>query len=169
MDREELVGLVKYITDPPIEADEGDVGAMIDRFVGSIPHPGGTDLIYYPENWGLPSDLSPEGVVQAALGWKPRTLVMKVNQVRLHPRESGLRCYSVVVDGVVRTQVVAKSGIDEGAAVVVALSGCTLLDGTEVLHSFVGRAFSAGQLLGVTELPVGSDLTSIYCRIGAGC
>jgi len=163
MEPEDLLALVTYIVDPPEGADEEDVHNQVERFVKAIPHPAGTDLLYYPEHWGLPRDLTPEGVVAAALSWKPRAIVMRVTQVRPHPDDDRLRGYAVVVDGAIRTQVVAEAGIGEGESVVVALSGCRLRDGTNVAHSFVGRAFSVGKLVEVTSLPPGSDVTSAYC------
>ncbi len=162
-DRDELLAIVRYIMNVPEDADEGALSDRLERFIEAIPHPGGSDLLYYPQHWGLPLDLSAEGVVEAALSWVPRALVMEVAAVRAHPSDDGLRCYQVVVPGSLRTQIVAAPGFSDGDAVVVALAGCRLLDGSSVRHSFVGHAFSAGLLLEGSELPPDSDVTATYC------
>jgi len=136
--RDELLVLVRRIIDPPDDMDESEHGELLGQFESSIPHPGGTDLLYYPQHWGLTGDVSPEDVVDAALSWVPRALVMRVRRVRPHLDDRKLRCYEVVVEGVMQTQVVAAAGVEEGAAVVVALSGCRLRDGTMVRQVTLG-------------------------------
>jgi predicted RNA-binding protein with EMAP domain len=88
--------------------------------------------------------------------------VMKVASVRAHPDDDGLRCYQVAANGGIRTQVVGGAGLSEGDAVVVALSGCRLLDGSIVVHSFVGRAFSAGRVVQESDLLPDSGVTSAH-------
>ena len=163
IERSELLKLVLNILDPPAEADDDDLLAMEERFAEEIPHPGGEDLLNYPEHWGLPKNPSPEEIVDAALSWVPRALTMRIASVREHPSEESLRCYEVEIQGLILTQVVSGHEFRENQTVVVALSGCELLEGGKVEHLFVGEAFSAGQILGLTGLPPGEDVSSKYC------
>ena len=129
-DRDELLALVRQIADPSDDMGDEELSRLEERFADSIRHPGGEDLINYPDRWGLPPDPSPEQVVEAAVSWKPRALVMRVTHVRPHPLDDRFALLRGGCRRSHRTQVVAPVGIAAGAAVVIALSGCRLPDGT---------------------------------------
>lgn len=72
MSREELIDLTEAVmtmydknTKRMLEADEQD--ALAVKFIENINHPGGTDLIFYPELVGLPSNPSVYEIVDLAM------------------------------------------------------------------------------------------------------
>ena len=72
MSREELIDLTEAVmtmydknTKRMLEADEQD--ALAVKFIENINHPGGTDLIFYPELVGLPSNPSVYKIVDLAM------------------------------------------------------------------------------------------------------
>lgn len=72
MTREELVDLVKTIIsmrDPNNDKllSEEEHHALVLKFKRGINHPGGTDLIYYPELVGLPSEPTVDEIVDLAI------------------------------------------------------------------------------------------------------
>jgi len=69
LSRLDLVRLVERI----MRADGGsqaEADALIERFAAAVPHPRATDLIFYPESIAG-RELSPEGIVDLALGYRP--------------------------------------------------------------------------------------------------
>ena len=72
MSREELVDLVEAIMTMRDKVtgellSEEDHHALVVKFKRSINHPGGTDLIYYPESVGLPKEPTVDEIVDLAI------------------------------------------------------------------------------------------------------
>ena len=72
MSREELVDLVEAIMTmrDKVTGDvlsEEDHHALVVKFKRGINHPGGTDLIYYPELVGLPKEPTVDEIVDLAI------------------------------------------------------------------------------------------------------
>lgn len=72
MTREELIDLVKKIItmrDPNTDKllSEEEHHALVIKFKRGINHLGGTDLIYYPELVGLPSEPTVDEIVDLAM------------------------------------------------------------------------------------------------------
>lgn len=70
--REELVDLVETIMTVRDKStgkvlSEEDHHALVVKFRKSIRHPGGSDLIYYPELVGLPSNATVDEIVDLAM------------------------------------------------------------------------------------------------------
>jgi hypothetical protein len=154
MNEQELLRIVTTLLAPSAEVTADELEDLTDKFAGAIPHPGGTDLLHYPQNWGLPADPSPEEIVKEVLSWKPRVLSMTVTSIHRHLSRSDLFCVGVEVEGKIRTQVVSSLKPNVGDTCAVALSGTRLNRGKKVTHGFVDGAYTAGELLGLTsELP----------------
>jgi hypothetical protein len=160
MNENELLGIVNTLTSPGDDATEEELEELIDKFVSGIPHPGGTDLLFYPENWGLPPNPTSEEIVKAALSWKPRVLAMTVTTIRRHPRRKDLFCVGVEVRGVILTQVITSiKGLNVGDICAVALSGTRLCNGKIVVHGFIEGAYTAGEIVGLTKERPGVELS----------
>jgi len=72
LSREELVDLVEaiinvYDKNTKKDLTEKEHVALVVKFRKSINHSGGSDLIYYPENVGLPKNPTIEEIVELAL------------------------------------------------------------------------------------------------------
>jgi len=72
LSREELVDLVEtiinvYDKNTKKDLTEKEHVALVVKFRKCINHPGGSDLIYYPENVGLPESPTIEEIVELAL------------------------------------------------------------------------------------------------------
>ena len=72
MSREELVDLVEAIITMRDKVtgellSEEDHHALVVKFKRGINHPGGTDLIYYPELVGLPKEPTVDEIVDLAI------------------------------------------------------------------------------------------------------
>lgn len=63
LSKKELVELVEKICDPKLS--DGEVSEYIEILESNVPHPAPSDLIFWSEE-----DLSPEEVVEIALGYK---------------------------------------------------------------------------------------------------
>ncbi len=95
MSREELIDLTEAImtmynknTKRFLEADEQD--ALVVKFLENINHPAGTDLIFYPELAGLPSNPSVYEIVDLAMKEIPKTeqiLPKKICYTRKHMKK----------------------------------------------------------------------------------
>ncbi len=158
MTRQELLNLVDRISHPSSMTEE-QLGELVDDFESAIPHPAGTDLLYYPQYWGLGSSPTTEEIVHEALGWRPRILAMPVTYVRKHPNNDNLLIYGVELPGRIKTQIVSPLRLTVGNICSVALSGVRLKDGEEVRHGFIDRVYSAGKILGLTQLQPGTEIT----------
>ena len=64
-----LVELVRKIIN--VEGTEKEVDLWIDEFKKSVPHPMASDLIFWPQNYGLGLGPTPEEIVEKALSYKP--------------------------------------------------------------------------------------------------
>ena len=72
LSREEFLDLVKSIMtvrniNTGALLSEQEHHALVMKFKDNINHPGGTDLIYYPELVGLPSEPTAEEIVDLAM------------------------------------------------------------------------------------------------------
>ena len=72
MTREELVGLVETITTMRNKStnellSEKEIHALVLKFERSINHPGGSDLLFYPELVGLPGNATVDEIVDLAM------------------------------------------------------------------------------------------------------
>ena len=72
MSREELIDLVEtiitmYDKKNQKELDAYEQDALVIKFEDNINHPGGSDLIFYPELVGLPDEASVEEIVDFAM------------------------------------------------------------------------------------------------------
>lgn len=76
MSREELLKLVRIISNAGLDEETGkkynekEIDRLVEIFEENIPHPGGSDLLFYPELCGLPNDVSPEKMLDVALSYK---------------------------------------------------------------------------------------------------
>lgn len=78
MSREELIDLTEaiytmYDKNTKRMFDEDEHLALIHKFLENINHPAGTDLIFYPELVGLPSNPSVYEIVDLAMKEIPQT------------------------------------------------------------------------------------------------
>ncbi|MEM8864635.1 MAG: bacteriocin immunity protein [Planctomycetota bacterium] len=158
MERDEILCVIEKLIEADDTLSEEDIEALVQRFVDSIDHPGGSDLIYFPHFWGLGHDPSPEQILDEAINWIPRVLVMQIVEKTKHPRRTDLECYQVQVPDVCTTQIVSDDHFDVGDTCSVALSGCDLTNGRVVTHGFIDGAFSAGVIVARSDAPVGSVL-----------
>jgi len=158
-----LVAIVRSIQSGALSEDEVD--EAVARFESAVPHPAPSDLIFWPGNWGLPQDATPEAVVATARGWTPRVVALRV--VRSTPtRRGSARCLVELEGGQFKSvSVVSESKVKAGAVVAVALSGVELRDGRRAEHGYVDKAYSMGILLDEVGAEVGSDLTKQYAKI----
>lgn len=60
---DEFIRLIKAIDDAASEAEQGE---LVEKFNRVVPHPAGSDLLFYPEPG---ADDSPEGVVVVIKEW----------------------------------------------------------------------------------------------------
>ena len=72
MSREELIDLVEtiitmYDKKNQKELDAYEQDTLVIKFEDNINHPGGSDLIFYPELVGLPDEASVEEIVDLAM------------------------------------------------------------------------------------------------------
>ena len=72
LSREELSDLVKSIMTvrdikTGVRLSEKEHHSLVMKFEENINHPGGTDLIYYPELVGLPAEPTAEEIVDLAM------------------------------------------------------------------------------------------------------
>jgi hypothetical protein len=61
--KQEFKALIRSIDNAGSEEERG---ALVEHFNKVVPHPAGSDLLYYPEDG---TDESPEGVVQIIHAW----------------------------------------------------------------------------------------------------
>lgn len=71
MTREEMIALVKMIMTVRDQdgnrLSEEEHHGLVMKFVKNSKHPGGTDLIYYPQLVGLPPEPTAEEIVDLAI------------------------------------------------------------------------------------------------------
>ena len=66
MTREELVDLVETISTNEL-LSEKEIHALVLKFEKNINHSGGSDLLFYPELVGLPSNATVDEIVDLAM------------------------------------------------------------------------------------------------------
>lgn len=66
LDRTELIAIVQRIMDA--DGTESEIDALIDTAESNVPHPGLTDLIFWPQDGHEPTA---EQVVDVALAYRP--------------------------------------------------------------------------------------------------
>jgi hypothetical protein len=158
----ELVQTVEKLVEPQPDMTDEQLEQLIEKFVASIRHPAGTDLIYYPQQWGLPADASADRIVSEALSWRPRIVAISVTYIRPHPRRKDLSCIGVDLPNSICTQVVSTKKYRVGDICVVALSGVRLASGKVIGHGFVDKVFTAGEILGTTDKPPGTEFSATF-------
>jgi hypothetical protein len=156
----ELVQTVEKLVRPQPNMTDDELEQLIENFVASIRHPAGTDLIYYPQQWGLPADASADMIVSEALSWRPRIVAISVTYVRPHPRRKDLSCIGVELPNSICTQVVSTKKYRVGDICVAALSGVRLHSGKVIEHGFVDKAFTAGEILATTDKAPGTEFSA---------
>ncbi len=161
MNEKELLHIVQTMAAPGPDVSGDELERLADVFEASISHPGGNALLYYPDDWGLPPDASPEQIVKEALSWRPQILAMRVSYVRPHPWRHGTYCIGVEIEGRMKTQIVSQTKFNVGDVCAVALSGIKLPDGRVITHGFIDRAYSAGEILGLTDKEPGVELNNL--------
>lgn len=139
--------------------------ALANRWSELCPHPGETDLLFWPNLVGLCRDdelssfqISPSELVEFAMNWEPRAVVMEMTQ-KIGGASIGYYTYTFEAPGTPETQVSVRPCDDRyelGDTLVVALKGLRLADGTVVAKHFRGGGYSCGELLGTTDQPVGT-------------
>jgi hypothetical protein len=154
--------------DHDLNLPEQEYDALVEEWDTLCPHPGGTDILFWPNELGLcradelgTFEMSAEEMVDYALSWQPRVVAMQVTQ-RSGGESVGYYLYKLEAPGTPRTQVVTSLGTAyaRGAVVAVALKGVRLSDGSRVETTFEFGPMSCGKILGVTDRAVGSCLSS---------
>lgn len=158
MDEAQLAKIVRDIRSPPTSLSNDDLDKLVEEFIQSIPHPGGSDLLFYPSNWGVDEDATAEEIASVALSWAPSPMVMEVFFTRRHPSNRAVYIYGVRIPDAVSTQVVSSGKYEVGSICVVALSGACASGQRVVRHGFVDRVYSAGEILGLSRDPVGTEV-----------
>lgn len=159
MNEQDLLRVVKPLTTLDSKLSPKELDQFKRLFEDAISHPAGTGLLSWPQEWGLPAHPSAEAIVKEALNWKPRVLAMKVTGVGQHPSRNDLFRVDVHVEGSIRTVVIGHERLRVGDVCAVALSGVRLRSGRVVTHGFVDRCYTVGEILGLTEAPIGTELS----------
>jgi phenylalanyl-tRNA synthetase beta chain len=165
--REELLRIARTLTAQGNDLSEDVYDALVEKWAALCPHPGETDILFWPNELGLCREdeiatfrMPPEDMVQFALSWEPRTVAMRVTE-RSGGRLAGHHVYQLEAPGTPRTQVAAalEDGYEQGEVVAVALKGSMLDDGTFVETSYEHGVASFGKIIGRTDQPVGTILS----------
>jgi len=164
--RDELLQIVRSISDKDNRPDEATYDVLIQKWNALCPHPGGTDIIFWPNELGLCREnevglfeMSPEEMVDFALNWVPRIVAMQIIQ-RSGGKSVGYYLYKLIAPDTPKTQVVTSiaSMYENGAVVAVALKGVRLEDGSVVDTNFDFGAMLCGKILGITNDSIGSRI-----------
>ena len=165
--RQTLLRIAKVIgTEQQSRMSEEEVIELVEQWAQLCPHPGGTDILFWPNELGLCKwdevgtfQMSPEAMVDYALSWEPRTVAMRVSQ-RTGGGSIGYYCYTLEAPDTPKTQVVTPLDTlyQPGDVLAVALKGVQLSDGTQVTTTYDLGAMSCGKILGPSEHPVGTQL-----------
>lgn len=146
----------------PSEEEEAE---LLEEWVRLCPHPGGMNIIYWPNLVGLCSDaelgtfvMTPEEMADFAMDWEPRTVAMQITQ---RIGGSSVGCYQYRLEAPETPTTHVATGLDVqheiGDVVQVALKG-VLVNGTRVLESFEHGAYSCGRILGYSDAELGTRL-----------
>lgn len=151
----------------PESPDEETADALVEEWARLCPHPGGTDILFWPNELGLCRDeevgaftMSPEEMVAYALAWEPRIVAMRIKH-RLGGPRVGYYLYELEAPHTPKTQVAAPldHAYAKDAIVAVALKGVQLADGSTVAESFEFGPASCGKILGFTDQEIGARVT----------
>jgi len=164
--RDALLRIVRTLSDYANFPTEEESDALVKEWAALCPHPGGTDIIFWPNELGLcPDDevgrfeMSPEAMVDYALNWEPRTVAMQVSQ-RSGGASVGYYLYKLEAPGTPTTQVATSLATvyEKGAMVAVALKGVRLTDGSVVDTTFEFGVVSCGKIIGISDKLAGSRI-----------
>jgi hypothetical protein len=165
--RARLLLIARSIAEPNhLPPPEKEYDSLVDEWARLCPHPGGTDIIFWPNAVGLCLDeevgrfqMSPEAMVDFAMSWEPRVVAMRIKQ-RSGGESVGYYLYQLEAPDTPKTQVATslENKLETGAVVAVALKGAELPDGTVVEATFEHRVFSCGRILGATSSQLGTRL-----------
>ena len=86
LSREALIELVTKLIDPKLSDNEA--GRLGQIFNENVPHPAGSNLIFWPSHAGVPDELKPEEIVDIALAYKPPALHMPSQETPPEPNRS---------------------------------------------------------------------------------
>lgn len=148
---------------------QSEYDAFVEEWDALCPHPGGTDILFWPNELGLCNwdevgsfEMSPEELVDYALSWQPRVVAMEVTQ-RGGGEAIGYYSYKLEAPETPKTHITTSLDVvyGKGTILAVALKGLLFPDGTRVEKSFDLGAYSCGRVLGVCSESAGTilDLT----------
>lgn len=129
------------------------------------PHPGGKDIVKYPQWSGLSRHATPEEIAERVFSWRPRVMAMAVGEVLRAPGWKGHAALRLTAPGI---EAVTQVGVPEpcpyqvGDVLAVALHGWTLSDGQQVRGHWVGPVYSDAVILERTAAPPGTDLSTSF-------
>ena len=165
--RAALLRIALRLEDAQSPPGEEDQEALVEEWDKLCPHPGGTDVLFWPNELGLcradevgTFHMSAQQMVDYAMNWEPRVVAMQVIQ-RSGGESVGYYLYKLSALDTPRTQVVTplKSRYEQGAIVAVALKGVQLEDGTRVRTVYKYGAMSCGKIIGPTSEPAGTRVS----------
>ena len=157
--REELLELVRKI-------QKNATTKLVTEFSKLCPHPGGSDILFWPNHVGLCRDdeistftMTAEQIVDFALSWEPATIAMTVAE-RIGGLAVGYYQYKLTAPDFPPTAVATGTDIEfqAGETVAVALKGVELPDGSFVDVDFQRKCFSCGIILGICDASPGTQL-----------
>lgn len=145
---------------------ESEYDALVEEWDALCPHPGGTDILFWPNELGLCKwdevgsfKMSPEEMVDYALSWQPRVVAMAVTQ-RSGGDSVGYYSYEFEAAETPKTHVTTSLDVvyEKGAILAVALKGVQFPDGSLVEKNFDAGAYSCGRVLGACDESAGTIL-----------
>jgi hypothetical protein len=164
--RAELLSLVNQITAGSEEQTEDEHSELVGRWNEICPHPGGSDILFWPNELGLCTGenistftMTNEEMVDFAINWQPRVVAMKVTQ-RDGSERTGYYWYHLEAPETPKTRVATPLSVvyQKGDVVAVALRGVRLMDGTRIKTEFSLKVFSCGRILGPTAEVCGTRI-----------
>jgi hypothetical protein len=171
--RDELLRLTKILL-TEFHRPEKEYDELVGAWDRLCPHPGGTNILFWPDQLGLCKSedlskfkMSAEEIVEYAMNWEPRIVAMHVikkGTARPSKRTKGYHIYNLGAPEVPNTQIVTSldESYEEGATVAVALKGVQLDDVTVVEREFkFGGPTSIGKILGPTDKIAGTRIDPV--------
>jgi hypothetical protein len=164
--RAELLSLAKQIVDHSTRLTEEAHADLVDRWSELCPHPGQSDIIFWPNELGLCTaenissfQMTPEEMVDFAMNWEPRVVAMQITQ-RSGSERVGYYIYTLEAPETPKTQVATslQTEFRKGDIVAVALRGMRLKDGTRVTTEYPFKVHSCGRILDSTGEPAGTRI-----------
>jgi len=147
---------------------EEESNALVVKWTALCPHPGGSDIIFWPNELGLcraeelsTFHMTAEQMVDYAMSWQPRVVAMRVER-RSGGGSTGYYLYKLKAPDTPATQIATplNEKYDSGTTLAVALKGVRLSDGSFVEREFSHGVMSCGKILGAATEPVGTRLDS---------